>query len=157
MTTGFRTVVGAVIVEHGQAFVIRRSAGRRLFPNCWDVPGGHVEEHETVEVALDRELSEETGWRLAGILARLDEHRWLGDDGVERVEHDFLVGVEGDLENPRLELDKHPEWRWLGLQDLDVLLEGRRPGDDLTRRIVKTGLEAAARLEHEGTRTDGRG
>lgn len=38
--------------------------------------------------------------------AKLGEHRWSGDDGAERVDHDLLVRVEGDLGRPRLELDK---------------------------------------------------
>jgi 8-oxo-dGTP pyrophosphatase MutT (NUDIX family) len=157
VATGARAVVGAVVVERGRAFVIRRSADRRLFPICWDVPGGHLEPGETTEEALAREIGEETGWSLAEILAELGEHRWLGDDGIERVERDFLVRVEGDLDRPRLELDKHPEGKWLAATELGLLLKARRPGDELTWRVVASGLEGAARLEQERRRCVGRG
>jgi 8-oxo-dGTP pyrophosphatase MutT (NUDIX family) len=143
-----RLVVGAVIVDHGCAFIIRRSADRRLFPDCWDVPGGHVEEGETLNEALARELEEETGWKLDTVLAELGEQRWVGDDGEPRVESDYLVTVDGDLRNPRLELDKHPEYRWVGPSELDLLLDGRRPSDNIIKRVVSRGLVVASKRAH---------
>lgn len=150
MSTEPRLVVGAVVVDHGCAFIIRRSASRRLFPDCWDVPGGHVEEGETLGEALARELEEETGWKLHAVLAELGEQSWVGDDGGHRVESDYLVSVDGDLEQPRLELDKHPEYRWVGPSELDRLLDGHLPNDDLIRRIVSRGLVAASELARSG-------
>jgi 8-oxo-dGTP pyrophosphatase MutT (NUDIX family) len=36
--------VGAVIVnQRGEAFAKKRGTDRRLFPNTWDIVGGHVE------------------------------------------------------------------------------------------------------------------
>ncbi|MDA8062670.1 MAG: NUDIX domain-containing protein [Actinomycetota bacterium] len=147
----------AVVVDRGRAFVIRRSSTRRLFPNCWDIPGGHVECGESDEEALARKLEEETGWRLEQVRAPLGEHRWLGDDGIARVERDLLVQVEGNLDRPRLEVEKYPEARWISGCELEVLLEARRPGDDLTYRVVARGLETAARLEQERKGDDGHG
>jgi 8-oxo-dGTP diphosphatase len=143
------SVVGAVVVEAGRAFVIRRSPTRTLFPGCWDIPGGHVEPGESDEEALARELEEETGWKLTEVLSSLGEHRWLGDDGRARVERDYLVQVEGDLDRPHLEFDKHPEARWITAGELELLLTARRPGDDLTYRIVKRALDVADRLGQE--------
>jgi 8-oxo-dGTP pyrophosphatase MutT (NUDIX family) len=139
-----RQVVGALVVDNGRAFVIRRSPDRQLFPGSWDVPGGHVEPGETNVSALARELEEETGWKLARIVAELGEHHWEGDNGVARVEVDYLVTVDGDLGKPRLELDKHPEHSWVGSSDLDQLAEGRRPWDDIVKLVVERGLRAAA-------------
>jgi 8-oxo-dGTP pyrophosphatase MutT (NUDIX family) len=130
-------VVGAVILnDHGRAFVQRRSAGRRLFPNCWDIVGGHVDPGETPAEALERELIEETGWQLREIVRSLGEFSWLGSDGMRRHEQDFLVTVDGDLQAPALEWDKHPEYRWIGVDELDVMLEHRSPNDDALRRIL---------------------
>lgn len=136
--------VGALINDgHGRFFVQRRSPDRRLLPNTWDIVGGHVEPGETLDEALRREVYEETGWTVAGVLETLGECRWRGNDGFERVETDFLVAIDGDLSRPRLEAGKHTEYRWLGPADLDILLENRDPGDDLLQRIVR---HAFARL-----------
>jgi len=131
----------------GRVFVQRRSLDRRLFPGAWDVVGGHLEPGETTLEALRREIHEETGWRLASILAELEPITYTGDDGLTRVEEDFLVRVDGDLDNPRLERDKHTEYRWIGPDDVAGLFDPDRPtaADDLIRALWTTGFDLARR------------
>jgi 8-oxo-dGTP diphosphatase len=139
--------VGAFISDgHGRFFIHRRSPARRLLPDTWDLPGGHVEPGETVEEALRREVREETGWTVARVLEVLGEYRWRGNDGLERLETDYLLAVDGDLSRPCLEEGKHTDYRWLGPTDLDILAENREPGDDLLRTIVEHAFAALRRL-----------
>lgn len=141
-----RRVVAAVIVDDdGRAFVHRRGPGRRLFPNCWDLPGGHVEEGEAPLDALRREVHEETGWRVRRVLAELGEATWVGNDGIRRRELDYLVEVDGDLASPCLESPRHVEVAWVGLDELDRLMEEWTPADADIRPIVARGLREAAR------------
>jgi 8-oxo-dGTP diphosphatase len=136
-------VAGALIVDDGgRLFIQRRSPHRRLFPDTWDIVGGHLERDETVLQALDREVTEETGWRVAEVLARVGEYAYRGDDGIDRIETDFLVRVHGDLDRPRLEEGKHTEYRWLGPDELAVLDEHRDVNDGLIRRIAEEGFAA---------------
>jgi 8-oxo-dGTP pyrophosphatase MutT (NUDIX family) len=51
----------AVLWRDGQILLGRRSAERRFYPDRWDLVGGHVEAHESLERALARELHEELG------------------------------------------------------------------------------------------------
>jgi 8-oxo-dGTP diphosphatase len=53
--------VGGVLVKEGHILLGHRSPNRALYPNVWDVFGGHVEANETPEDALIRELKEELG------------------------------------------------------------------------------------------------
>ncbi|MGC5018961.1 NUDIX domain-containing protein [Micromonospora sp. DT47] len=132
---------GALIVDDdGRIFVQRRSPERRLFPNVWDIVGGHLEPGEEIEDALRREVTEETGWTVSHVLAEFAEFRWTGDDGLDRVETDFLVRVDGDLTRPRLEVGMHTEFRWLTERDLAVLDENRDVDDGQLRRIVEDGF-----------------
>jgi 8-oxo-dGTP pyrophosphatase MutT (NUDIX family) len=137
-------VVGAVIVNDGRVFVHRRGYDRVLFPGCWDIPGGHVDPGESALDALRRELEEETGWRLRRVISDLGEVSWIGSDGEPRLELDYLVEVEGDLEMPRLERPKHVEFAWLGADELDRLMEHRTSDQMVVRDIVARGLRAAA-------------
>ena len=137
-------VVGAVIVDRqGHAYVHRRGADRTLFPGCWDIPGGHVEPGETPLDALAREVYEETGWRLSRVVAELGECEWIGSDGIPRRELNYVVEVDGDLTEPRLEQPKHVEYAWVGRDDLDRLMENRTPSETLLRDVVARGVAAA--------------
>ena len=143
---GKQCLVGAVIInEQGQAFVQKRSLTRRLWPGCWDLAGGHVEPGETLEEALLREIREETGWELARIIAIIDLFDGEIEGGDEKIyEVDFLVEIVGDLEHPQLEWSKNSEFRWIGLSEVELLMENRREADIFVYNIVKKGLEMAA-------------
>ena len=125
--------VGALILDGaGRVFVHRRGWDRMLFPGCWDIVGGHVEPGEGMLDALAREVEEETGWRLVGtpVLAHVGE--WEG-----RREFDFLVDVEGDLDNPRLEIPEHIDFRWVEPAELLVLDETGYVDDRLISWIAE--------------------
>ena len=126
--------------DRGRIFFQMRSAQRKLFPNTWDVVGGHLEEGETPEEAMRREVTEETGWRVSTILATIGEIAYTGDDGIDRVETDFLVRVDGDLARPRLEEGKHTEFRWLGPDDLHVLDINEPVDGGMLRRVAEEGF-----------------
>ena len=43
--------------------IVRRSKNDDFYPGSWEFPGGHLEDGETLNEALKRELEEETGYR----------------------------------------------------------------------------------------------
>jgi 8-oxo-dGTP pyrophosphatase MutT (NUDIX family) len=134
-------VAGALVVnDERRIFFQRRSPHRRLFPNTWDIVGGHLEGDETIAQALAREVTEETGWQVSVVLGQVGEYAYRGDDGIDRIETDFLVRVDGDLSRPRLEEGKHTEFRWLSADELDILDEHRDLNNGLIRRIAEDGF-----------------
>ncbi|RCV49263.1 NUDIX domain-containing protein [Marinitenerispora sediminis] len=146
-TGGATWVVGAVVLDdRGRAFAQRRSPGRRLFPDCWDIVGGHVEPGETVLDALVREIREETGWRLTEVLADLGRLVWTPEDGIERHEVDYLVRVSGDLSAPALEPEKHTAFVWATEADLPMLTVPGDPGASFVADTVGRGLRRAREL-----------
>lgn len=148
-----RLVVGALIRDpDDRIFVQRRAEDRRLFPGCWDVVGGAVEEGEDLHEALRREIEEETGWRLRRILAQVACQDWTAD-GIRHRETDFVVEVDGDLTAPRLERDKHPEFAWVGAADLALLDENtRRGGSTFIQDVVSAAHRWLAGTPAEPTR-----
>jgi 8-oxo-dGTP diphosphatase len=135
-----------VVADDGRIFFQKRSATRKLFPDTWDIVGGHLEDGETVDEALRREIEEETGWDLSIVLATVGDYRYTGEDGFVRLETDFLVRVDGDLGRPRLEAGKHTEYRWLGPDELAVLDESSGVNDGMIRRIAEDGFAVLHRL-----------
>jgi 8-oxo-dGTP diphosphatase len=135
-----------VVADDGRIFFQKRSATRKLFPDTWDIVGGHVEDGETLDEALRREIEEETGWDLSIVLATVGDYRYTGEDGFVRLETDFLVRVDGDLGRPRLEAGKHTEYRWLGPDELAVLDESSGVNEGMIRRIAEDGFAVLHRL-----------
>ena len=140
--TGEPNCVGALIRnDRSRVFAQRRSSTHRPFPGAWDIVGGHIEPGETPEEALAREIKEETGWELNRTGALIAEWEWE-HDGVVRREVDYLVEVKGDLSTPRLELDKHDRYAWIGFENLDLMLEGRPDGRYPLHDVVARALQA---------------
>lgn len=142
---GEQWTVGAVILNStGAAFAQKRSPDRRLFPGTWDIVGGHVEAGESLLDALAREVEEETGWRLRRVSRFLGTSVWSGDDGAGlRHEADYLIEVDGDLDEPALEWDKHSAYDWFGPgDDLARLKENGSPDEFLIHDLIARAVQA---------------
>ena len=104
-------VVAAVIAEEGRIFATQRGYGE--FKDGWEFPGGKIEEGETPQQALVREIQEE-----------LDTEVEVGDL-LGTVEYDyptfhlsmqcFLCRIKAGS----LNLKEHEAARWLAEDELD--------------------------------------
>ena len=63
-------VAGALVGPRG-VLLCHRTPRRLYYPDCWDLPGGHVEAGEKPHEALVRELREEVG-----VIATLGGNPW---------------------------------------------------------------------------------
>jgi 8-oxo-dGTP pyrophosphatase MutT (NUDIX family) len=122
MATGFRAGVGvkAKVFRSGRVLLLRRSATSPQYAGFWDLPGGSVQDRETLEEALLRETREETAFRL-----RVDRPyhaaviMWPGGDG--RVFPSVGVYFRTTLlskGNPRLRPNEHSEYAWVPRNEL---------------------------------------
>ena len=74
--TGYNVGVGGAVVDDSRLLLVRRSSRRGR--GNWQIPGGFVEQNETMELAVVREVEEETGVKttvqgVLGIRNRYDE------------------------------------------------------------------------------------
>lgn len=72
-------VVGAILLARARVLLGHRHPTRNYYPDCWDVPGGHVERGESGPSALRRELREEIGIHV-DVGERDPDFRLLGED-----------------------------------------------------------------------------
>lgn len=103
-------VVAAVILSEGKVFVTQRGYGD--FKGGWEFPGGKIEEGETPEAALRREIFEE-----------LDTEIVVGGliDTIEYDYPNFHLSMDCfvcDIVNGNLVLKEHEVAKWLDKENL---------------------------------------
>lgn len=101
--------------ENNTLYIQKRSKDRRIFPNQWETPGGHLEKGETIIECLFRELKEETNLSLTCIYGKINEFIW---DDKETVNSVYLISAEGNLE---VEKEKISEYLWINKYQLEKI------------------------------------
>lgn len=118
-----------LIARQGRLLVERRRADDAHSPGKLRFPAGHVDEGETPEAALGREVREELGTEVREA-KKVHEADFTGDDGVARRLHYFTVELVGAP-------PKRADLLWLGPEDAERL---PFPDDrDLLRRLASGG------------------
>ena len=143
---GGGTIVHCLIFNSkGQVFIQKRKANRTNFPNVWEASvGGKVEKDENIKIALEREVQEETGWKVKRIVDYWGCKKWnmTAKQSTEWQNYKsmrtlvFLIEVDGDLDNPLLELDKVDGFKWITETELDFLEENIRMDDVVTPESI---------------------
>ena len=112
-----RTVigVGVLVWRNKQVLLGERLSTKQV--NCWQFPGGHLENDESVIACARREVMEETGIRVKGL-----RHLGYTDNQFEVAQTKYitlLVSCEyhsGEAEV--LEPDKCARWQWFDYRSL---------------------------------------
>ena len=105
------TVTAGILFKHSRVFIAKRKAAGRL-PGKWEFPGGKVEDGETPEEGLKRELEEELGIE-AVVGDYLGEwiHRY--DFGTVKLLFYRVYWDGGDVSSK-----DHDEYGWVALDEL---------------------------------------
>ena len=113
--------VDIVLATRGKASsVLLIKRGGKPFEGCWAIPGGFVEEGETLAEAARRELKEETGL----VVNELEQLYTAGDPGRDprgwTVSVVYLLRVDSKKIKPKAG-DDAKEVKWFPLDDLPPL------------------------------------
>lgn len=104
-------VVAAVIRHNGKIFATQRGYGE--WKDGWEFPGGKIENGETSEAALKREIQEELDTEIS-VKERIDT---IGYDYPK-----FYLSMDCfwcEIVSGKLELKEHEAARWLTKESLD--------------------------------------
>lgn len=127
-----RNIVGAVIVSRDDKIFLARSepGSRHVYPGCWLPPGGGIEEGESPEQALKREILEETGIDISPYEIKLvsDKRTGISEKTLRTGEQvrvrmkfmEYLVKIsDTDAADIRISLsDEHSQFGWFSLPEL---------------------------------------
>ncbi|MGO7955909.1 NUDIX hydrolase [Rhizobium leguminosarum] len=121
--------------QNGTVLLARRSFMRKVHPDRWSLPGGHIEEGEDAETAMCRELMEEIGvmpelWQFTG--------RFVSEDPPETSVTFHVYHVDKWRGRPRLIGDEHTELRWFTAAEIEKEAELALP--QLTEMLSKLAM-----------------
>ena len=109
-----RFAISVIENDAGELLMLKRSPGKRLAPNRWGFPAGHIEENESPEECAERELLEEIGHEFVAELVNtfgpVRDTLWGGQFEI------FLFHYR--WQNGRVILnEEHTEHAWVGPED----------------------------------------
>ncbi|MDQ3806887.1 MAG: NUDIX hydrolase, partial [Thermoproteota archaeon] len=94
--------------------LLKRNAQRRTSPNKWQTPSGFINEYESAEEAVLREVKEETA--LDGIIGRSGAVFEVVDEWARWIIVPFLILVNS--EKVVIDTREHSEFRWVKVNEI---------------------------------------
>lgn len=124
-----------LLYREGCVLLCKRAATRTVYPNVWDLPGGHREPEESPDQTLERELQEELG--VTPVRARLLAEYQIADAGAGTAWLLVYLVTEwrGEPEN-RLP-EEHDAVAWLTIDQANALDLASPLYPDLFRRAER--------------------
>lgn len=108
-------VVGAILIRDGKVLCAQRG-GEKTLPYLWEFPGGKIEEGETPQQALKRELIEELEIEVEVEDAVFDRVTYEYDFGIVH-----LSTIISYLRKGEPKLTEHVAIQWLKPEDIKRL------------------------------------
>ena len=106
--------VRGLLKKNGKFLILKRHPNSTTNPNCWELPGGKVDEGEDFDVALVRELKEETNLdiKIGNLVGAVQED----------FPHKRTIAVVMNVEfiSGSIEIsDEHVDWKWISIDEID--------------------------------------
>lgn len=115
-----KVVSGGVVIREGKALILQRSENENSFPGMWELPSGKLEEGESIEEALLREVKEESGLDVE-ILKPVNTFEYNKEkegQSYHYTQHNFSVRAM-DPSQEVLVSTEHQAFAWVDSSDLN--------------------------------------
>lgn len=127
-----------LVENHFEFYLSHRSKTAKQYPGNWSFWGGGIEENETPEQALIREIQEELNWKP-------DEYEFLGTyyDSMPNEKFIFFTRIDDSFENG-IEIRESQGGRFFTRDEIKnesiIILEDKKVLFDLIERLEKVAV-----------------
>ena len=124
-------VTAAIILKDNQALIAKRKSTDSL-GNKWEFPGGKIEDNETSEECLVRELKEEFGININVV-------NYFGESIYQYPDFKIkLIAYKCKWINGQISLNAHDDYKWIPINKLGKydFAEADKP---LVKKLIKEG------------------
>lgn len=104
--------VVACYLQHDGRFVLLQRQPHKTHGGKWGLPAGKVEEGENQELAIVREIFEETGIKVSQEDLKKYQSLWVRNEGHDIDYHTFSISL-GSLPPIVLSIDEHQDFKWV--------------------------------------------
>lgn len=108
-------VVGAIIENEEMKILAALRSPEMTLPNYWEFPGGKIEQGESKQEALKREIREELGCTI-DVFEQVEDTTYEYEKFIVRLET-FMAKVTNGV--PKV--SEHAELKWISRQELKTL------------------------------------
>ena len=136
MIKTFNIGIKALILNKDKALVLKEIDIRKVNIELYDLPGGRMEEGESIEETLKRELKEELGnLRFSlGSIVHAQIHPYYDKNGTSLM----LLFYKVDVKKTKIKLsDEHIGFEWISKKDLQNIIKNKGK----MHSGIKTALE----------------
>ncbi len=105
----------AFIISDGKVLIAKRKE-EKMFSGMWDIPGGKLEDNESLYTGIKREVLEETGLEITDILCTLSSILFVASIGDKPTifRNLYLCKATGEITLS----SEHSEYLWVDPKDL---------------------------------------
>ena len=116
----FKVAVSAFVVDSEKVLLLKRRDDELFLPGKWEVPGGGVDEGETIEQGLVREAMEEAGIEIK-IGSCFGYFEYVDGFGQKTVNLNFLCLLKDDTQMVDTSSGEMDGARWVPSDELDTV------------------------------------
>lgn len=119
---------GGILISDGRVLLVKRSPDRKLYPDVWDMVGGHQNDGETIDQTLLREFDEEIGVTPTNFREMMVIAEPYPEINGERAYHVYAITAWRGPE-PAIKNDEHTDIAWFTIDEalsLDLALSQYR-------------------------------
>lgn len=107
--------VDAIIRYQDEYLFLRRANYMKLYPGKWALVGGHIDNGESPESSIVREIEEETGIKIGSQMMQSKDYKY-SDGDVTKV---FFVNL---TEKPEIKISReHAQYKWMTINDYHTM------------------------------------